>query len=146
MTTLTRWNPFRQLSRLDPMADIDELFRLGGRALLRDAETPPELRMDVAETDGRYEVKIDVPGVRKEDIEVSIDGRQVSIRAEIRREAEKKEGKDIHTERYVGSTFRAFTLPQEIDDAKAEARYADGVVQLTLPKKSNSRSQRIAIQ
>lgn len=148
MTTLTRWNPFKQpMARMDPISDFEDMFRgFGLRPLMRDVETPPELRMDVTEDDKSYLVKVDVPGVKKEDIEVSIDGAQVLISAEIRRETKKEEGKQIHAERYYGNTYRTFTLPHEVDDSKARAQYDNGVLNLVLPKKAGTRSHKIAIQ
>lgn len=147
MTTLTRWNPFKQMNRMDPISDFEDLFRgLGMRPLMRDVETTPELRMDVTEDDKSYLVKVDVPGVKKEDIEVSIDGTQVVISAEVKHEMKTEEGKRIHAERYYGNAYRAFTLPHEIDDSMAKAQYDNGVLHLTLPKKTDTRSHRIAIQ
>lgn len=146
MTTLTRWNPFKQLSRFDPVADVDDVFRgFGLRLMPRDIESPLDMRMDVREEEASYRVSLDLPGVDKDRIEVSIDGSQVSVKADVERESRKEVGKEIHTERYRGSAFRNFTLPQEIDPAKAEASYDKGVLTLTLPKKSNGRRQRISV-
>lgn len=146
MTNLTRWNPFKQMARTDPFSDLEEMFRgLGMRPLLRDVESPPDLRLDVNEDDKAYHVKVDIPGVDKNDIEVSIDGNQVAISAEVKRETKKEQGKEIHTERYRGAAYRAFTLPHDIDDAKAKAKYENGVLSLTLPKSANTRTHRIAI-
>ena len=147
MNTLTRWSPFRQASRTDPLSDMEEMFRgFGLRPLLREAATPLEMRMDITEDEQAYQVTIDIPGVRKEDIELSIDRNQVSVSAEVKRETSKKEGRELHTERYQGSAFRSFTLPRDIDDAKAKAQYENGVLHLTLPKKADTRANRIAVQ
>lgn len=147
MALLTRWSPFKQVARMDPVSDMEEMFRgFGLRPLLRDAETPLELRMDVTENENSYLVTVDVPGVKKEDVEVSIDGNQVTISAEVKRESKKTEGKDIRSERYYGTAYRAFMLPHEIDDSKALAQYENGVLQLTLPKKAGAKAHRITIQ
>lgn len=146
MTTLTRWNPFRQLARLDPLADVEDVVRgLGLRMLSRDVDSPLEMRMDVTEQEATYQAVVDLPGVDKDKIEVSIDRNQVSIKAEVDRQTRKQEGKEIHSERYCGSAFRSFTLPQEIEEAKAQAKYENGVLTLTLPKKSNGRNHRVAV-
>jgi HSP20 family protein len=146
MTTLTRWNPFKQLSRFEPIGDVDDMFRgLGLRLLARDAETPLEMRMDVSEKDSAYCVTVDLPGVDKDKIDVSLEGNQVSIKAEINREARKEEGKNIITERYSGSSYRSFSLPGDVDAAKAQASYDKGVLTLTLPKASNGRAKRVAV-
>jgi HSP20 family protein len=148
MSMLTRWNPFRQSMRFDPLTDVDDLFRnLNLRPLLRDFETmPPEIRMDVREDDTSYRVIVDMPGVNKDDIEVSVEGNQVTIQGETKRQEERKTDKEIHSERYVGKCFRAFTLPREVDSEKCEASYDNGVLTLTLPKKGNGQSKRLPIQ
>jgi HSP20 family protein len=147
MSTLTRWNPFRQMNRLDPVTDIDDLFRsLNLRTLFREFDAmPPEMRMDVTDHGTSYRVAIDIPGVKKEDVEVSVDGNQVTIQAESRREQEKKTDQAIHSERYIGKSFRAFTLPQEVDSEKCEAGYDNGVLTLTLPKRGNGQSKRLPV-
>jgi HSP20 family protein len=89
-------------------------------------------------------VTLDAPGARKEDIEVSIDGRRVTVQAEVRRE-EKTEGKDLLVERYSGRTYRSFTLPQEIDREKCQANYENGVLTLTLPRKGDGEAKRLTV-
>ena len=112
---------------------------------LRGTETEPRIRMDMSETDQAYTVKAEIPGVNKDDIKVSIDGNQVSISAEVRKEEEKKSGNMMHSERYYGQQYRSFTLPQDVDDAKSEAKYHDGILELTLPKKPGTGGKQIAI-
>jgi HSP20 family protein len=107
---------------------------------------PPEIRMDVREDDTSYRVIVDMPGVKKDDIEVSVEGSQVTIQGETKRQEERKTDKEIHSERYVGKCFRAFTLPREVDREKCEASYDNGVLTLTLPKKGNGQSKRLPIQ
>lgn len=104
--------------------------------------SPDQIRIDVQESGPDYVVHADVPGLRKEDIEIRIDGTQVSITAEIRQEDRKiEEGRLLHKERYEGSVGRTFKLPQEIDQTAAKARYLDGVLTLTLPKASAKKTQ-----
>lgn len=146
MNTPTRWNPLRSLSRFDPITDFDDMFRgMGLRPMLRELDNTPEMRMDVDENDKAYVITVDVPGVKKEDIEVSIEGNNIAISAEVKREKTSKDAKEIHSERYEGRVFRAFTLPHEVDSAKAEARYESGVLSLTLPKKASTKVNRLAI-
>jgi HSP20 family protein len=146
MSMLTRWNPFRQPGRFDPVTDIDDLFRgFNLRPFLREIENAPEMRLDVNEDDKAYRVTVDIPGVKKEDIEVSVEGNQVSIQAESKREESRISGKELHNERYIGRSYRAFTLPQEVDRDKCEAQYDSGVLTLTLPKKSNGQAKRLPI-
>ncbi len=147
MNMLTRWNPFRDVSRFEPVADIDDLFRgFSLRPFLRDFETAAnEMRLDVQEDDKAYRVSADLPGVKKEDIEITVEGGQVTIQAETRREQSREDRKQLHTERYYGKTYRSFTLPQEVDSAKCEASYDNGVLSLVLPKKNDGASRRIAV-
>jgi HSP20 family protein len=112
-----------------------------------DAEAaPPTIKVDVKENGDRYTVKADMPGMAKEDIRVDVDGNMVTIAAEVRREkTDEKEGKVLRSERYVGSMTRAFTLPTEVDVDKTEAKYADGVLVLTLPKHKGAPTHRVTI-
>ena len=108
---------------------------------------PVQLRVDVSETEGGYTVRAEIPGVKKDDIHVAIDGNQVEISAEVKNEKEVKEGeKLLRSERYFGKVYRAFALGRDVDEAATEARYADGILELKLPKKSSARVKRIAVQ
>ncbi|MCU0773211.1 MAG: Hsp20/alpha crystallin family protein [Ideonella sp.] len=109
------------------------------------AETPA-IKLDVNETDQAYSVKADIPGVRKEDIHVTVEGRQVSISAEVRKENdEKKDGRVIRSERSYGYASRAFVLDHEVEADKVTAKYQDGVLALELPKRTGSRAGKIQI-
>ena len=134
---LVRLDPFGDIARFDPFGSFDDAFREFGilPKSMRGTEQAPRIRMDMAETEQAYTVKAEVPGVHKEDIKVSIDGNQVSISAEIKKEKETSNGGMLRSERYYGQQYRSFSLPQEVDDAKAEAKYKDGILELTLPKK-----------
>ena len=108
---------------------------------------PSQIKIDVKEDDAAYTVHAEVPGVPKEDINVSIDGNVVSLRAEVRQHDQKKDGeKLLRSERYYGSVARSFQLPVEVDAAQAKARYNNGVLTLTLPKKQGNKTQRLAIE
>ena len=148
MGNLTRWNPFSEITRFDPFNDVNEYLKgFMLRPVFRGIEAEPEIRLEISEADKAYTVKADVPGVKKEDIQVSIDGNQISISAEMKQEKEEKEGKKlVRSERYYGRQFRSFTLGHDIDDAKAEAVYTDGVLQLTLPKKAGAETRKLAIK
>jgi HSP20 family protein len=117
------------------------------RPWLSDVDMEPRIKVDVSEADAAYSVKAEIPGVKKEDIHVAIDGSQVSIEAEIRKEKEEKKGeKVVRSERYFGKQSRSFTLGQDIDAGKAEAKYSDGVLELKLPKKANGSSKELKVQ
>ena len=106
-----------------------------------------EMRVDVSEKDNAYTVRADLPGVKKEDINVRIDGNIVQIDAEVKEEKDTKEGgKVLRSERYYGSISRAFTLAQDVDEAKATAKCDNGVLTLVLPKKTTTTSKKLTIQ
>jgi len=106
-----------------------------------------KIKVDVKESDKAYTVHAEIPGVRKEDIQVDVDGNQVSIRAEAKKEKEeKKDEKVIHSERFYGMVSRSFGLPVEVDEKAVVAKYKDGVLDLTLPKKAGNGTRRIAVQ
>lgn len=141
---ITRYDPFKELSRLDPFGD----FGWPRVRRLFDVEpAEPTIRLDVAESDKAFTVKAEIPGVAKEDIDVQVSGNQVRLSAEVKREnEEKKEGTVVHSERYYGRQFRSFTLSQDIDREKAEAKFDNGVLTLTLPKLEATRNGKIAVQ
>jgi len=139
MTKLTRYDP------------LDDFFRgffvrpveMGGAGALAEA---PDIKLDVKEQEKAYVVHAEMPGIKKEDIHVSIDGAVVSISAERKEEKEVKEGERVlRSERYFGKVSRSFQLGQDIDDSAASAKFTDGVLELTLPKKAATQSKRLAI-
>lgn len=109
--------------------------------------SPSQIRIDVKETDQGYSIEAEVPGVNKENIQVSIDGNQVSLRAEIQQLDEQKDGERVlRSERYFGSVSRSIQLPTEIDTEQCNARYENGVLKLTLPKKQGNTSRQLSIE
>lgn len=139
MANITRYSP------------IDELFnQLHSGYFVKPllAQEPDlQIRLDVKENDKAYTVHADIPGVRKEDIQVEVHGNQLSVRAECRREAEKKEGENVlHSERSYGMVSRSISLPDEVDSTKATGSYKDGVLELTLPKSPGAQTRRLSIQ
>ena len=136
------------ITRFDPFNDMDDLFKgLFVRPMRFDLETPQmHMKMDVTRTDDTYVVKAEVPGVKKEDIHISVDGGEVTISGEIRKESEEKKGEEvIRSERHYGKVSRTFTLPHDVDEAKVTAKYADGVLKVTLPLKVKAASKKITV-
>jgi HSP20 family protein len=147
------------ITRFDPRGDyfselVDDLFKgflvrpLGfearGEAGLGQL---PRAKVDVAEKNGAYLVTAELPGVKKEDIHIDIDGAQVTIEAEVKREKEaSKDERVLHSERVYGKVVRSFTLAHDLEESKAEAKFKDGVLELTLPKKQAAAQKRITIQ
>ena len=139
MNPMTRYEPL--VGRLDGL--FNEFFR---PALVWENNSEPQpIRVDVRETADAYTVAAEIPGVKKEDIAVEIEGNEVTISAETRREAQKDGEKWLRTERFLGKTARRFALPQELDEARAAAKFADGVLELTLPKKAAVTGRKIEI-
>jgi len=141
MANVTRWDPFED--------NLDELFK--GFFLrpmrLEQSQEPMRIKMDVKEDDKAYQVHAEIPGVKKEDIQVSIDGNQVAISAEVKRQKEEKQGeKTLRTERYYGKVYRAFSLAQDVDQEQAQARYENGVLELTLPKRAAASTRKLSVQ
>ncbi|MEZ5650820.1 MAG: Hsp20/alpha crystallin family protein [Burkholderiaceae bacterium] len=136
-----------RLTVYDPFAEVfPELFRNFAAPVRGERNTAVDIRIDVKETDKSYQVHADVPGVKRDDIHVDIDGNVVSITAEIKRDNEVKEGeKVLRTERYRGSMTRSFSLGSEIDEAEASAKMENGVLELVLPKKAASRAKRLTV-
>jgi HSP20 family protein len=139
-----------QLSRYDAFADagFDDLFRGFFKPVrVATAPTAAAIRMDVTETDKAYVVHAEIPGVKKEEIQVAIEGNQVTIGAEVRKEAEQKDGdRVLRSERYYGSVYRSFTLPVEIDEPASVAKYEHGVLELTLAKKAPVAGRKLTVQ
>lgn len=108
---------------------------------------PAQIKVDVKETPDAYLVQAEVPGVPKDDIQVTVEGNAVTLRAEVKQQdAQHRDEKLLRSERYFGAVSRSFQLPVDIDQANAKARYEHGVLSLTLPKKSASGGQRLAIE
>ncbi len=109
--------------------------------------TPAQIKVDVKESDKTYTVQAEVPGVNKDEIHVSLDGNVVTLRAEIKQEdSQSSDEKLLRSERYYGAVSRSFQLPVEIDQTQAKAKYDNGVLTLTLPKKLANGSQRLMIE
>ena len=132
------------LFALDP---IEDMFRSLTRPWPANLSArAPQIKLDVSEADANYVVKAEVPGVRKEDIDVRIEGNQVTISAEIKKDKEeKKDGRVLRSERQYGFASRTFSLACDVDEAKSGAKYENGILELTLPKKTTSSSKRLPI-
>jgi len=136
---------------LDPTLNdsFDTALRRFFAPMAWDAEPQAlKMRIDVSEKPNSYAVKADIPGVKKEDISVRIDGNVVQIDAELKREKETKgEGdKVLRSERYWGNISRTFSLAQDVNDSEVQAHYADGVLTLDLPKKTTATSRKVKVQ
>jgi HSP20 family protein len=139
MADIIRYDPFEDL-----LKDFGKGFWL--KPMRFPAETELTMKIDVNEDDKGFTVKADIPGVKKEDIQVEVDEDRVSVRAEAKKEKEEKKGeKVVYSERSYGMVSRSFSLPAAVDAKGAKAEYKDGVLSLVLPKKSNGSAKRITI-
>jgi len=142
------------LSRRDPFGSLfdeffTDFFARGGVPALRGGELPSTVRarMDVIDKNDRFEVLVDLPGVKKDDIQVTIEGSRVAITAESKSETEEKDGdRVLHSERYATSYARTFELPAEVTEEGAEASFENGVLKLALPKRATVTSKRLSVK
>ena len=152
MTPRDNRNPMEtlmySLTRADRIDDmLAEMFRRFFRPALENGE-PSEIRIDVTEKDKAYEVVAAVPGAKRDDIQVSVDGNLVSIAVESKEEKEEKENGDrvLLKECRYGRSSRSFTLAQPVDASAVVAKLEEGVLRLTLPKQEGAAARKIAIQ
>ena len=141
MTNLVSYDPFTDTG-------MDELFR-GFFAPVRveGPRAPVTIKMDVTESGDGYMIHAEMPGVKREDINVEIEGKQVTITAETKHEWQKKEGdKVLRSERYFGNIYRSFTLPVELNEALSEAKYEKGVLELKLVRKAPLGGKKLAVK
>jgi HSP20 family protein len=143
MANISRYDPFD--FTVEP---LDDLFRGFFRPVRFEGQPQQiQIKVDVKENDKSFTVHADIPGVKKDDIHVTIDGNQVSISAEVKKEKEEKEGdKVLRSERYFGKVYRSFTLGQDVDEGSSTAKYNDGVLELVLPKKKTVATKKLTIQ
>jgi HSP20 family protein len=141
MANVTRYDPFGEL--------FDDLMKgfLVRPIATEGGAAAPRMKLEVSEQSEAFKVLAEVPGVKKDEIQVTIDGDQVTISAEVRKEKDVKEGERVvHSERYYGKVARSFRLGYELDESKAQAKYTDGVLELVLPKKTTAAARKLTIQ
>ena len=141
MVNITRFNPLEDA--------VENLFRgipMWVPVPEPRASAPTQFRMDVTENDNEYQVLAELPGVNKEEISITIEGNQVAVSAEVKHEKDVKNDRTLlRAERYYGKIHRAFALGHEVDEATAQAKYNDGVLELTLPKKAVATTKKLAV-
>jgi HSP20 family protein len=150
--SIVRWDPFRELEDMS-----DRLNRVFGRSAVAATRGNADARegflsfdwapsVDIAETPEAFEIKAELPDVKKEDVKVSVEDGQLRISGERKQEKEEK-GKRFHrVERSYGSFMRSFALPENVDDAKLSAEYKDGVLKVLLPKTEKAKPKAIAVK
>ena len=140
------------MSNLIPrrMSLFDEFFRdLAPGFYIRPLHgepLPQQIKLDVSESDNAYTIAAELPGVNKDAIHVTVENNVVTISAEVKQEDTKRDGdKVLHSERYFGAVSRTLALPGDVDEAQASAKFENGVLTLTLPKKVAPAARRLAI-
>jgi len=140
MTSLQLYDPFAETA-------VDSLLRSFFRPERSDRASPHGIRVDVSESDRGYLVRAELPGVKKDEIHVAVEGNQVTIAAEVKRaELPAKDARVLRSERYYGSVYRSFTLPVELDDTTSQAKFEDGILELELVKKPATAGRKLTIQ
>lgn len=145
-SNISRYDPAGSPVGFDPLRDFEALFNPFELLRPLQAFDAERIRMDVHETEQAFLIRADIPGARKEDVKVAVDGDQVTISAEVNQDSERKDGNVVRSERYRGQQYRSFTLPQHVDEEHARATYQDGVLELTLPKKAGTGGKQLMIQ
>ena len=133
------------------MSLFDELFRDLAQGFyirpLHGDPLPQQIKVDVKENDQAYVISAELPGVGKDNIHVTVENNVVTIAAEVKQEDARRDGeKVLHSERYYGQVSRSFALPSDVDESAANAKYDNGVLTLTLPKKVAVAGKRIRIE
>jgi HSP20 family protein len=136
---LVRWRPTTDL--WDPLAGLEDIRREMNRVF----ETAFAPALDVVEENDNFLVKIDLPGLTKDDVSVTIQNNFLTIKGERKHEVEKKEANFHHRERVYGSFARTIELPTRVESGKVEATFRDGVLQITLPKSEEAKPKEIKV-
>jgi len=153
---IERWRPGWGLGRWDPFRELEEMRRrfedIFGRTTLPSVwrrvpviETGWAPAIDVFEKEDKFVVKAELPGMKEEDIDVSVVGDTLTIKGERKTESEVKEEDYYCCERSYGSFYRAIALPSNVDTKKIEASYEDGVLEVTLPKTAEVKPKKISV-
>jgi HSP20 family protein len=141
--SLIRWEPFRALRRRDDM--FDELFRDFFRRPISEENGALEPAVEVAESDGEVTVKMQVPGVEKDQLQLTVTDDHLTVRGETRKESEEKRKNYYSQEIRYGAFQRSVPLPVEVDAARASAGLKNGVLKITLPKSRQPKAQEIKV-
>lgn len=147
--SITRWDPFRELE------DVNErLERLFGQSRLAKAGQGKEAfvsldwapSVDVAETPEAFEIKAELPDVKRDDVKVAVENGELRISGERRQEKEEKDRKYHRIERSYGTFMRSFVLPDNVDEAKLSATFENGVLNVRLPKAEKAKPKVISVK
>jgi len=142
------------VSRQDPERELEAMFdrytravgqpRAGSQEVIATGDWTP--RVNIAETDKAFEIKVEIPEVNKEDVKVTVHNGVLTVQGERKLEKEEKEKKFHRVERYYGSFTRSFTLPDNVDETKISASFKDGVLNLQIQKTKEAKPKSIEIK
>ena len=143
--TLMKWDPFRDLRGIERR--LNETFNgLSGAAGLEESYGHWAPAVDIFERGDELVIRAELPGINREEIEVSVENDTLTLRGERKRDVEVEEGKSHRSERTYGTFTRRFVLPTTVDAGRIAATYRDGVLDLVLPKSEKSKPRRVEIQ
>jgi HSP20 family protein len=143
--TTDRWDPFREMVTFREAMDRWLQQSISGTGQLLSNIRPESIPIDALERDDAFEVRAAVPGVRPEDVEVTVQGERVTIRAEVRPTEEPSTDTWLMREHRFGLLQRSITLPAPVSSENAEARIENGVLSLRLPKTQGVEARRISV-
>jgi len=144
--SVSQWTPFRELGQFH--RDMDRLFDMsfGGRGADTLFESGWAPAVDVVQENDRFHVRFDLPGMKRDEIEITLHGDTLTISGEKKRESEVKEDSYYRAERYFGKFSRSLVLPTSVSADKIEATYKDGVLDVVVPKTEEAKPKQIKIQ
>ena len=143
--TLVRWNPYRELAQLSERLDrmINEGYTTGRREDGFGSWIPP---VDIFEKAENLVIRVEVPGIDKDDLDVQIENGVLTLRGERHRDQDVTDENAYRVERLFGSFTRSFTLPTTVDPSRVGASYKDGILEIVVPKMEEAKPKKVKIQ
>lgn len=144
-----------ELAKWDPFRDVEDVFdrytrsmglplRWRGGQMMASEDWAP--RVDISETDNQFQIVAEIPGIKREDVKISIEDGVLTMRGERKGEKEEKDRKLHRVERYYGAFSRSFSLPQHVDESHIDATFKDGLLTLKIPKTEVAKSKAIDVK
>jgi HSP20 family protein len=142
--SLIKWEPLREFESIfDRYAKALRWPASQGQELLSTSDWSPSV--DISERNKEFVIKAEIPNVKKEDVKVSMDHGILTIQGEKKQEEEKSDEKYHRVESYYGKFIRSFSLPDNVDENNIQASYKDGILNLHIPKKAESKPKSIEV-
>lgn len=142
-TTMARWNPSQHAAAGQPLLRLfDTFFADNGEDLGSRTWTPP---VDIQETDDAYRIQVELPGLKKEDVQITLENNVLRLSGERKFEKETKQENYHRIERSYGMFSRSFALPTQVSSDKVEAKFEEGVLSIVVPKAEQAKPRKINI-